>query len=81
MATLKQAELEAAYETPIEQYAREGALMQGCLWESKYQMKGKTIVKDAAGNPILLLKCGKLCNPGKKYCPKHLAMEAAKEKA
>ena len=81
MRSAEQVELEAVYETPIERYAREGALMQGCLHGSKYQIKGKTMVKDAAGNPILLLKCGKLCDPGKKYCPKHLAMESAKEKA
>lgn len=54
--------------------------MHGCLWGSSYQMKGKTMVKDVAGNPILLIKCGKLCDPGQKYCPRHLAMESAKEK-
>lgn len=80
MRSARQAELEAAYETPIERYAREGALMHGCLWGSSYQMKGKTMVKDAAGNPILLIKCGKLCDPGQKYCPRHMAMESAKEK-
>ena len=76
--------LEAAYETPIERYAREGVLMPGCLYGSKLQTKpgSKELLKDPAGNPILLIKCGKLCDAGQKLCPKHLAMENAKmEKA
>lgn len=81
MKVPRQLELEAAYETPIERYAREGLLVAGCLYGSRYQTKtGKKdkaapLVKDAAGNPILLIKCGKLCDPGEKYCPKHKLMD------
>lgn len=73
--------LPAAAETPIETYAREGRLVTGCLWGATYQTKtvpkisGKRGVKvhvlDGQGQKILLIKCGKLCNAGEKYCPKH----------
>lgn len=77
-----QPEIEAAYETPIERYAREGTLQSGCLHGASYQRRGGPngpVVKDANGNPILLIKCGKLCDPGQRFCPKHTALEAAKE--
>lgn len=66
----------AVYETPIERYAREGKLMAGCLHGAKYQMrkdKPKEKAKDAHGNAILLISCGKLCGPNSQYCPKHEA--------
>lgn len=75
---------DAVYETPVERYAREGRLMAGCLYGAKYQMvKGskKVMAKDAGGNPILLTKCGKLCAPNSKYCPKHEALASYKEAA
>jgi len=84
MTKSRQIELEAAYETPIERYAREGLLVAGCLYGSRYQTKtgqknkAVQLVKDAAGNPILLIKCGKLCDPGEKYCPKHKLMDQLK---
>lgn len=75
---------DAVYETPVERYAREGRLMAGCLYGAKYQMvlmkSGKKVVaKDPAGSPILLTKCGKVCAPNSKYCPKHEAMASYKE--
>jgi hypothetical protein len=86
MRVPRQVELEAAYETPIERYAREGLLVAGCLYGSKFQTKnvtrkGKVVaeqVKDAAGNPILLIKCGKVCDPGQKFCPRHAMMDQMK---
>lgn len=84
-------ELPAAAETPIESYAREGKLMAGCLWGSSYLTKmipktsGKPPVKvfvlDAQKQKILLIKCGKICNAGKQYCPKHQMEHEAKEAA
>jgi hypothetical protein len=82
MKTARQVELEAAYETPVERYAREGVLMSGCLWGSSYQKvlgKKSRLAKDEAGNPILLIKCGKLCDPGQKYCPRHALMETLRQ--
>lgn len=72
----------AVYETPIERYAREGKLMAGCLHGAKYQMvkgKKKVMARDAANNPILLMSCGKVCEPNSKYCPKHEAQRNYKE--
>lgn len=81
--------LPAMAETPIETYAREGKLVIGCLWGSSYQTKlvkkasGKPPIKvfvlDLQGQKILLLKCGKMCDPGKKYCPKHELENELKE--
>lgn len=81
--------LPAAAETPIETYAREGKLMTGCLWGSKYQMKkiakrsgkgaAETYELDAQGQKILLIKCGKVCNAGERFCPKHKLQNEMKE--
>lgn len=79
------AEIPAVAETPIETYAREGKLATGCLYGSSYQtMKKdgkKVFVLDAQRQKILLIKCGKLCDLGKKYCPKHQMMVDAEEAA
>lgn len=83
-------ELPAAAETPIETYAREGKLMQGCLHGSSYETKmvrekgkapRKEFVLDLRGAKILLIKCGKLCEAGETSCPYHLMLEHAKEVA
>lgn len=86
MSRARQIELEAAYETPIERYIREGLLVVGCLYGSKFQTrqvtrKGKIVheqVCDHNGNPILLIKCGKVCGPGQRYCPRHQMIDQIK---
>jgi hypothetical protein len=83
MRHVEQLEVAGAYETPIEQYAREGKILTGCLYGAHKQTTGKGKSKrdvlDANRNPIWIGNCGMLCDAGKKYCPRHIAMTAHKE--
>lgn len=79
----RQAELEAAYETPIERYAREGLLVNGCMYGAKFQTTTGTlhgaVKKDENGNPIMLFKCNKVVDPGERFCPRHKMLDQVKK--
>lgn len=85
MKCIVQLEVAGAYETPIEQYAREGKIVTGCLYGVHKKMTGppkhRVPALDAMKNPIWVGNCGMMCDRNEKYCPRHLAMMAAKQGA
>lgn len=66
-------------ETPLETCAREGRLMAGCVYGAKQQKRNGRTVIDRLGNVVWLGHCNMLCEPGERYCPRHLAMMQARE--
>lgn len=55
--------------------------MTGCLFGAKRLKRGGEEVLDVHLRPIWVGNCGKVCDVGKKYCPKHEIIEQAREAA